>query len=78
MLAEELQELRKEIDKIDKKIVNLIDERMKISIKVGETKKKYNAQIFDPKREKEVIIRINYNYLQRDNVHFKTAAEIFN
>ncbi|WP_295155901.1 chorismate mutase [uncultured Brachyspira sp.] len=55
MLAEELQELRKEIDKIDKKIVNLIDERMKISIKVGETKKKYNAQIFDPKREKEVI-----------------------
>ena len=55
MLSEELQELRKEIDTIDKQIVNLIDERMKISVKVGETKKKYNAPIFDPKREKEVI-----------------------
>nr|WP_276307034.1 chorismate mutase [Brachyspira sp. G79] len=39
MLAEELQELRKEIDRIDKQIVNLIDERMKVSLKVGETKK---------------------------------------
>ena len=57
MLAEELQELRKEIDRIDKQIVNLIDERMKISLKVGETKKKYNAPIFDPKREKEVIAK---------------------
>ncbi len=55
MLSEELQELRKEIDSIDKQIVSLIDERMKISVKVGETKKKYNAPIFDPKREKEVI-----------------------
>ncbi|MEI0516334.1 chorismate mutase [Brachyspira murdochii] len=57
MLSEELQELRKEIDRIDKQIVNLIDERMKISVKVGETKKKYNAPIFDPKREKEVIAK---------------------
>ena len=57
MLAEELQELRKEIDRIDKQIVNLIDERMKVSLKVGETKKKYNAPIFDPKREKEVIAK---------------------
>ena len=57
MLAEELQELRKEIDRIDKQIVNLIDERMKVSVRVGETKKKYNAPIFDPKREKEVIAK---------------------
>lgn len=57
MLSEELQELRKEIDRIDKQIVNLIDERMKVSVKVGETKKKYDAPIFDPKREKEVIAK---------------------
>lgn len=57
MFSEEMQELRKEIDSIDKEIVHLIDERMKISLKVGETKKKYNAPIFDPKREKEVIAK---------------------
>ncbi|MEI0494740.1 chorismate mutase [Brachyspira intermedia] len=57
MLNDELQELRKDIDRIDRQIVNLIDERMKVSLKVGETKKKYNAPIFDPKREKEVIAK---------------------
>ncbi len=55
MLDEELYELRKEIDIIDKQIVSLIDKRMKISLKVGETKKKYNAPIFDPEREKNII-----------------------
>lgn len=54
-MIEELKDLRESIDKIDRQIVKLIDERMKISIKVGEIKKKYNADIFDPKREKEVI-----------------------
>ena len=52
---EELKDLRKQIDEIDRDIVKLIDERMKVSLKVGEIKKKNNAPIFDPKREKEVI-----------------------
>lgn len=52
---EDLKDLRKKIDEIDKDIVRLIDERMKVSVKVGEIKKKNNAPIFDPKREKEVI-----------------------
>ncbi len=52
---EELKDLRKKIDEIDRNIVRLIDERMKVSVKVGEIKKKNNAPIFDPKREKEVI-----------------------
>ena len=57
---EELKDLRKKIDEIDRDIVRLIDERMKVSVKVGEIKKKNNAPIFDPKREKEVIAsRIN-------------------
>ena len=54
-MNEELIKLRNEIDRIDKQIINLIDERMKISLMVGETKKKNNIPIFDPKREKEVI-----------------------
>ena len=54
-MNEELNELRKYIDNIDKQIVNLIEERMKISVKVAEIKKKNNIEIFDPKREKEII-----------------------
>ena len=37
---EELKDLRKKIDEIDRDIVRLIDERMKVSVKVGEIKKK--------------------------------------
>ena len=54
-MNEELNELRKYIDNIDRQIVNLIEERMKISVKVAEIKKKNNIAIFDPKREKEII-----------------------
>ncbi|MCZ9892960.1 chorismate mutase [Brachyspira hyodysenteriae] len=59
MLSDELQELRKDIDRIDKQIVNLIDERMKVSLKVGETKKKYNAPIFGPKKRKRSYSKKN-------------------
>ena len=58
---EELKDLRKKIDEIDRDIVRLIDERMKVSVKVGEIKKKNNAPIFDPKREKESRISLLEN-----------------
>ena len=36
---EKLKKLRDEIDDIDKQIVELIEKRMKVSVKVGELKK---------------------------------------
>lgn len=51
----DLKSLRAEIDDIDKQIVELIDKRMKVSLKVGELKKENNIPIFDAKRENEVI-----------------------
>ena len=52
---EKLKKLRNEIDDIDKQIVELIEKRMKASVKVGEVKKENNIPIFDAKRENEVI-----------------------
>lgn len=52
---EKLKKLRAEIDDIDKQIVKLIENRMKVSIKVGELKKENNIPVFDAKREKELI-----------------------
>ena len=52
---EKLKKLRDEIDEIDKQIVELIEKRMKASVKVGEVKKENNIPIFDAKRENEVI-----------------------
>ena len=52
---EKLKKLRDEIDDIDKQIVELIEKRMKASVKVGELKKENNIPVFDAEREKELI-----------------------
>lgn len=50
--------LRKEIDALDSKIVELLNERAKIVLKIGEIKKQNQAQIYVPNREQEVYSRI--------------------
>lgn len=45
-------ELRKEIDKIDKDIINLIAKRYDVVKKIGNQKKKNNLDIKDCNREK--------------------------
>lgn len=50
--------LRKEIDRLDSKIVELINERAKIVLKIGEIKKQNRAQVYAPNREQEVYSRI--------------------
>ena len=50
--------LRKEIDALDSKIVDLLNERAKIVLKIGEIKKQKQAQIYVPNREQEIYSRI--------------------
>ncbi|MFN3531646.1 MAG: prephenate dehydratase [Candidatus Brocadia sp.] len=50
--------LRKEIDRLDSKIVELLNERAKIVLKIGEIKKQNGAQVYAPNREQEVYSRI--------------------
>ena len=50
--------MRKEIDALDSKIVDLLNERAKIVLKIGEIKKQNQAQIYVPNREQEVYSRI--------------------
>ncbi|MEM3402965.1 MAG: chorismate mutase [Nitrososphaeria archaeon] len=56
--ANELEALRKEIDRIDEQIIRLLSERIKVSIEVGIIKRKYNKPILDSNRETEVYKRI--------------------
>ncbi len=55
----ELIRLRAEIDKIDNKIVSLINKRAKIAKKIYEIKAKNNFEIFDVEREHEKIIQLS-------------------
>lgn len=50
-----LEELRKKIDEIDKKVVRLIAERIRISEDIGREKKRQGRQVRDSEREKRVL-----------------------
>jgi chorismate mutase len=53
-----LEDLRKEIDKIDEKIFLLLKERFKLVRKIGKIKKSKSMKIYQPKREREILMKI--------------------
>lgn len=52
---DKLNELRKELDLIDREVLSLIGNRIRIAKKIGEIKKETKIAITDKKREKEII-----------------------
>ena len=54
----DLQHLRKKIDGLDAKIVELLNQRAEITLEVGQQKIKNKASIYAPAREKQVLDRI--------------------
>ena len=58
---------RKEIDKIDNRIMKLVEKRLDSARKIGIYKKKHGLKIIDKKREKEVLQdRIKKSKLSKD------------
>ena len=57
-LFEELKRKRKKIDLIDRKLLSLLNQRLRIALEVGKIKKKMRAKIHDPRREEEVLKRL--------------------
>ena len=51
----DLQDLRNEIDSIDRQMTELFEKRMEISRKVAEYKISTGKKVFDKEREKKVI-----------------------
>lgn len=56
-MMRELDELRKEIDEIDEKILQLYERRMETARQVGEWKKEKGMKVYDPMREKDLLDR---------------------
>ena len=66
-----LKNLRKKIDEIDKKIVNLLNKRAELTLGIGEIKSKKNRQIYAPDREKKVyenILKRNKGPLDKEAI----------
>ena len=58
LMDKRILNLRKEIDKIDEKIIALLKSRMDLSRKVGELKLTLNIPVEDKGREDEIIQRL--------------------
>jgi len=69
-----LEELRPEIDKIDKELTRLFEARMDLAREVGEYKKAHNIDILNSKREEEVLKK---NISNIKNEDYKAFGEEF-
>ncbi len=54
-----LRERRKQIDLIDQKLLSLLNRRLSIALEIGKIKKKRREKIYNPKREDEILKRLN-------------------
>lgn len=61
----DLENLRKEINDIDDRIVALMEKRMCVAARIADVKKEANAAVRDEKREKEVVSRLKKNCGER-------------
>lgn len=54
----ELEQSRKDIDRIDRELTVLLEQRMKVVTEVAAYKKKHHMEIYDPRREQQVLDKI--------------------
>ncbi|MGC8595784.1 MAG: chorismate mutase [Candidatus Kryptoniota bacterium] len=59
MIDDELKSLRKKIDRIDRKIVKLLNMRAKFAHRIGEIKGQLQMEIYLPQREEEVLRNVS-------------------
>jgi chorismate mutase / prephenate dehydratase len=57
-LNSKLKPLRERIDALDAQLIALLNQRASVALEVGEVKKHYNAPVFRPEREMQVIARL--------------------
>ncbi|HMK36180.1 MAG TPA: prephenate dehydratase [Desulfomonilaceae bacterium] len=53
-----LEELRSQIDEIDRDILKLLNRRMKVSYEIGRIKAELGQDIVDPSREEKVLVKL--------------------
>lgn len=71
----DIEELRKEIDAVDTKILDLLNERAKVVRKIGEEKKKENKPVYDPSRENLIFQKIKDK--NKGPLDYELMANIF-
>jgi len=68
-----LEDLRSKIDKVDREIIDKLNERVRLAIEIGKIKHSQGEEIYNPTREVEVLERItaqNPGPLDDSSIHF--------
>ncbi len=60
-----LKELRKKVDKLDDKLIEILNERISVIKEIGQLKRSGNLTIYRPEREKSIIDRLYKNFKGR-------------
>lgn len=55
LMKKKLQTIRKQIDQIDSKILDLLDQRMKHALAIGHEKSRSGSPVYSPTREKQIF-----------------------
>ncbi|NOY89491.1 MAG: chorismate mutase [FCB group bacterium] len=58
MKKKTMEQLRREIDKLDHQVIDLLNQRALLVIEMGKCKLKKGWKLFDPKREKKVLSNV--------------------
>jgi chorismate mutase-like protein len=53
-----IEDWRAKIDALDRRLVELLSERAQCALAVGKIKNSQNMQVFDPERERQIILNI--------------------
>jgi len=65
-LSQKLRDRRRKIDLIDRKLLSLLNQRLRIALEIGKIKKQMGTKIYDAKREKEVLERLRLRLRSRN------------
>jgi chorismate mutase/prephenate dehydratase len=80
-LSQKLKKKRREMDLIDQKLSTLLNQRLRMARKIGKIKKEMGKKIYDPKRENEVLEKLerrNKGPLKEEDLEkiFKTIMRV--
>ncbi|KAF0220053.1 MAG: chorismate [Geobacteraceae bacterium] len=53
-----IEELRREIDRLDNELLRIFNERAALALRIGEVKKGLSLPVYDPTREKRIFQRM--------------------
>ena len=62
----DLEECRREIDVLDRDLTKILERRMQVVAEVAAYKKAHHMEIYDPRRERQVLDKIDNLTVQKE------------